>query len=41
MKYICGIHFLSSKEKIDSQDPNVIPQDLNEGSEGNYIYAVK
>jgi hypothetical protein len=40
-KYIGNISFISSKDKFVWNDPNFIPQDLNQGSQGKFIYAVK
>ncbi len=41
LKYISGIGFISSKSAIKTTGPNFIPQDLNQGARGKFIYAVK
>ena len=40
-KYIGHIDFVVSSSKIKTENVDFIPQDLNEGSVGKYIYAVK
>jgi hypothetical protein len=40
-KYIADVIFVHSEDPISSISPDFIHQDLNEGSHGHYIYAVK
>lgn len=40
-RYISGIHFLVSSSEVKSTSEDFIPQDLNQGSLGKYIYGFK
>ena len=40
-KFITHIDFIVSSSAINTENIDVILQDLNEGSVGKYIYAVK
>ena len=40
-KYIANLAFISSSSSVKTSNPNFISVDLNKGSWGKYIYALK